>query len=514
VTLPPVAVIADAHRASLAADSGAPGILRNGRRVWLCPWQDVASGTRAVNESPAVFEAALACIADRGIRQVVLLGDLTDAGQTGAAADLLRRLAHWRDRAGTVFHALPGNHDMWGTAGKHTATRVMTERGATLLTSDPRLAGAQAGAILSASLRIPGQADAMRSYAGLGFFRRPGDLHWESPFGPDDRLPARRVPMRAADGSVTHRMIDASYLIEPLPGLWLLMLDANVWVPRPGIADPTRKRAFLDPSDQGWAAVLAHRPYLAGWIADVADRARAGGKVLVALSHYPVCDPFGPSGSGLGHLGEAALARRAPPPGVAQALAAAGLTLHLAGHLHARGMAQAHGLTDVAVPSPVAWPPGFAVLHPAEGRVEQVSLADVALDPAMTVGGGAEGPATLGVFLRAQARARAVGHHLPRDFPPAVAAVLARGTLADVAAALGLPPPPGLDHGRGVDLAADWHLLRRGATPAEAAIPRGRRAAYARLSALLAGAAVPAELNPLAQVIRDLARFPPAGGPA
>ncbi|QYK41186.1 MAG: metallophosphoesterase [Paracoccaceae bacterium] len=517
MTLPPVAVIADAHRAEIAADPGADGVVLNGRQVWLRPWDDVVTASRAVNESPALFDAAIERVQARGIRHVVLLGDYTDAGQTGATAALAARLALWRDRAGLVFHALPGNHDMWGVAGKHSAARVLrADGGSVSVSSDPDLPGAGPGRILSPGMRIAGQADALRAMAGFGYMRRPGDLHWESPFGADDRPDARQHVMQARDGSVSHRVLDASYLVEPAAGLWLLMLDANVWEPRPGIADPRRKRAFLDPSDAGWTAVVAQRPRLIDWVAGVAARARAGGKTLLALSHYPLRDPFGAAGTGLGHLGHATLSRRAPDPAVAQVLADAGVTLHLGGHMHVRGESRGGGLRDVAVPSLVAWPPGFAVVHPGDGgRVEQVSLGDVPCDRALMAiyaaqGADGEGAAarTIGDFLLAQARARAIRRHLPRDWPPGAAALLA-GSLADLAQGLGLPGDGVLGRVAGRDLAADWHVLRPGATPAEAAIPADRARAYARLSAALTASAprLPSDLAALARVIGHLSRL-------
>jgi hypothetical protein len=403
------------------------------------------------------------------------------------------------------FHLLPGNHDMWGVGGKHSATRILAADGGTrLLTSDPRLAAAEAGAILAPGLRVPGQAAALAALGRFAPVRQQADLHWESPFGPDDRWAARTHPVTARDGSVTHTVLDTSCLVEPAAGLWLLLLDANVWEPRPGIAEPSRKRAFLEPGDAGWDGVERVKPWLLDWIAGVAGRARAAGKALVAVSHYPLRDPVGAAGSGLGHLGDATLARRTPRGQAAARLAAAGLSLHLAGHLHLRGESRAAGLLDVAVPSPVAWPPGFAVVHPEEGRVEQVSLADLPADPALAerraTQGAPEAP-TLGAHLAAQARARAATRLLPHDWPPALAALLS-GSLAEACAALGAPAPDLAAHA-GADLAADWHLLRHGATAAEAAIPPDRARGYARLAAVLRDESDPA----LAGVIRALARL-------
>lgn len=406
-----VAVIADAHVIDPAQPQGGPGVAAaDGRRLWLRPWADAARTPRAVNESLWAFEATLARIAARGIRHVVLLGDTTDDGQALATAALAERLAQWETRAGLRFLCLPGNHDMWAVAGKHVATRLAAPGGAMLTaTSDPSLAGREPGAALVPGLRTMGQESALRAMAAFGYVPRDGELHWETPFGTSHDWSARSYLVRAGDGSVAHRLICASYLVEPLPGLWLMMLDANVWAPCPGIADPARKRAWAGPETTGWDALARLKPHLPPWIADVAARARAAGKALVALSHYPAV------GAGVGPDTGDTPARR-PGPAAAAPLVRAGVALHLCGHLHRPGRAAGPGgLTEVSVPSPVAWPPGYAEIALRDGRAEarlhglDDLPADAELAALMRAAGAPEGdPAVAegtgwGAILRARA---------------------------------------------------------------------------------------------------------------
>jgi 3',5'-cyclic AMP phosphodiesterase CpdA len=499
--LPPVAVIADAHVHDTGHDPTGQGVVIDGNRHALRPWADVRAAPRAVNESAGVLEAALRRIHARGIRQVVLLGDYTDEGTADQTRALAARLARWRDDVGMVFHALPGNHDLFAVAGKHTATRIATGPDtARIVTSDPALAAQHPDAVLAPGWRRLGQADAMAAMAGFGYFRRPGDLHWESPFGLNDALAARSYPARASDGATEHRLIDASYLVEPVPGLWLLMIDANVFEPAPGIADPTRKRAFRDPSDAGWNALARVKPHLPDWIARVTKAAADTGRVLLTFSHYPVLDPYGDDGSERRLFGNSTILRRTPSAGVGEMLAAAGLLWHMGGHMHTCNMAQGPGgLVDVAVPSLVAWPPGFMVVHPGDGapRVETVSLADLAPDPGLATfyrasGAGEVANLPLGPFLAAQAQARTREHHLPRHWPPALAVALPCATLADLMALMRKEAGP-LTPGKGrdtdlaripaTDLVADWIILRQGGTLTGDAIPGHRLRAYRHLIA-------------------------------
>lgn len=273
----------------------------------------------------------------------------------------------------------------------------------------------------------------------------------------------------AADGSVRQRLMDASYLVEPEPGLWLLLIDANVFEPRPGRRDPARKKAFLGPADAGWTALLRVKPHLLPWIASVTARARALGKVLVTLSHYPVLDAFQDgNGSEVALFGQTAFARRTPLPKVGQALIAAGLDWHAGGHLHVNATSRMDSLTDVALPSLVAFPPGFAVVTAGlDGHhIQPVPLDALPPDPRLTAlyaAEGRHGPGLpFGAFLAAQSRARIAQHRIPALWPPGLARRLPNMSLTDLGGLLGATLP---DRARAyplVEAVADAYLLREG----------------------------------------------------
>lgn len=458
--IPPVAVIADAHFHDPGCDYGGAGMVWQGqRRVWR-PWADAAGGPRAVNEARAVLEAVLDDIAMRGIRHVVLLGDYVDDGQAEATARLAQLL---QGRRGMAFYALPGNHDVFAAHGKHVAGRFATSpRAAQLVTSDPVLAGQEAGAVLTPAMRCAGQPAGLRPMEAFGYFRQPQYLHWESPFGASDRAEDRIYPARSPDGGTVHPLMDASYLVEPAAGLWLLMIDANAFVPNPGPYAIHQKRAFTDPSDAGWNVLPAAKPHLLPWIADVAARARAGGKRLLAFSHYPTLDPLRDGrGNERALFGETALARRTPRPEAGAALARAGVRVHASGHLHMAGITRAGGLTEIAVPSPVAFPGGYAILETGPDAVTArlMPLPPVPDDPALAAfyaASGADPVPDLRALLDAQMR--------------------------------GAPAVAGLEEGivgAGGDttLMRDWWCLRQGGPLCGDAVPPARLATLRRLAA-------------------------------
>ncbi|MDZ4135405.1 MAG: metallophosphoesterase, partial [Paracoccaceae bacterium] len=328
----------------------------------------------------------------RNIRHVVLLGDYTDDGQRQATDRLAQMLRDHQRRFGTRFYAIPGNHDVFGPLGKHNSTRFVTGPDTSVLvTSAPKIAATEPGrAVLTPRMYCDGMPAGLLAMAEFGLFRQPEYLHWETPFGLSDRIEHRHYDAVSVSGRVTHCLMDASYLVEPAPDLWLLMIDANVFEPRDEQPDPARKHAFLDSANAGWNAVLRVKPFLMGWIADVCTRADRLGKHLLICSHYPVVDPFDDqTGSESALFTQTGVLRRTPAPAVADALIRAGVRHHFSGHVHANSITRRTNdmgqLTNIAVPSPVAFPPGFVVAH-AKGMhpgIETVSLAGLPLDPAL-----------------------------------------------------------------------------------------------------------------------------------
>ena len=493
-----VAVIADAHFYDPACDFGVNGQVAGGGGKSLRPWQDTRAAARVYNESRAALEAALEMVIARGIRHVVLLGDYTDDGQTALTEALATMLRGYAGRL--AFYAIPGNHDLYATHGKHQSMRVMARGGGTVLvTSDAEMAAQAPGAVISPAMYCQGAVKALAPMAAFGLCRRPEYLHWETPFGRDDSLVSRVFDAVSADGSVVQRVVDASYLVEPEAGLWLLMIDANVFEPRNGRADPARKQAFHDPSDAGWNAVLRVKPHLLAWIADVCARAGAAGKTLLVFSHYPVLDPFEDVAANEAALfGRTEILRRTPLPAVATALRRAGVTHVFSGHLHVNGEVHSGSLRQTAVSALVSFPPGFKTVMAADPglRVETVSLRQVPLDAGIAAIYGDEaraenGAADYGGFLRAQMRRRVIERRVPQDWPEEIAAWALGARVADLRALMGMPGREVLDALPLGEMIADWYALRQAGGLAAEYIAAERLELYQRLAAFGNGAAAP-----------------------
>lgn len=492
-----VAVIADPHYHDVDYRQGV-GRRRGGAFRTLA---DTVDSTRVFNESHAALPALLDDIAARGIRLVAVLGDLSDDGQAStmrAATELLR---YYEARHGLRFFATPGNHDLFAIHGRHQGKRFLDpDGGHALVTSDPRAEqGASAARIVSPEMYCGGYEAALGTMADFGFFRRAGMILWETPFGPDDALAARTFEIRSADGATVRRMVDASYLVEPVPGLWLLSIDANVFEPRDGGGDPAAEASYIDSTDAGWNAMVRLKPFVLDWMADVAARAQAGGKRLLAFSHYPVLNFLSPemAAEEARVFGETSFARRAPRPEAERAVAATGIGVHFSGHLHVNDTTvRGEGsdfLVNVAVPSTVAFPSGYKIVRfeePGVLEIETISLGearghDAAFGAYRTEAARTGSPhlglataASHGEFLCRHLEALVAERYLPREWPEDLVRRAETLDLAGLCRMVGatVPVGEGLGFGRFV---SDWYRLRKGRDLA--AIPPERVAAWLAL---------------------------------
>lgn len=514
-----IAILADPHHHDILGAYGAPNL--PGPR--LRTLADSAASTRVFNESYPAFRAALADIAARGIRTVVIPGDVTDDGQAETVAATMALLDDYSARYGMRFFATPGNHDLYSIHGRHQSKRFLNADGThVLFTSDvdePQEDSVRR--LVSHTMHCAGYAAGLPPFARLGYFRDPRDLYWESPFGSSDALADRTYVVRSDDGHTSCTMIDASYLVEPEPGLWLLSIDANVFEPRDGWADPVPEKAYLDSTDAGWNAMLKHKSFVLDWARQVSARARAQGKDLLVFSHYPMVDPLnGTLDDEIALFGSTSFARRTPRADVARAAIAAGIRVHFSGHLHVNDTAvfseAGNTLVNIAMPSLVGFPPAYKIAEFGAGRldIETVFLSDVpgfdVAFPAYAAEQQRTG-ADYGTLLEARNYPEFLSRHLaqmvawrylPREWPADLAAIVPRldlgGLLGLAAIATPLSALPENLHELPVqphqdwhdiafmDLVVDWYHLRKARALSDGFIPPARLAGYNQLQTVFA----------------------------
>ena len=297
--------------------------------------------TRLFNENIFAFKAALDDVKARGIRLVALPGDLTDNAQRVNVAAVKEMLDKYADEYGMRFFATVGNHDPAWAAGKADVS------GDSLLYSC-------------------GYEELLAEWSRLGFMPSEEDKFWATPFSKYeyDRysygLACEQASLdnrsyRSASGEVVY---DASYVVEPVEGLWLLSIDGGTY-------DSNGKSTGL-----GYNDVLRQKPFLVEWMKFVSAEARKRGKRLVAFCHYPAADFFNGAASLIGNRwGRDKMdLRRQPSDATRQAIAGTGVRLHFAGHMHLNNTAVSTGadstdrLINIQVPSLGAYQPAYKIL--------------------------------------------------------------------------------------------------------------------------------------------------------
>ena len=196
----PIAVVADPHYHDVDYRPGGG----RGPGVAFRTLADTAKSTRVFNESFAAFPALLDDIVARGIRIVVLLGDLTDDGQASTMRAAVALLDRYRARHGLRFFATPGNHDLYAIHGRHQGKRFLNRDGShTFVTSDPAAAQGAVGRAHRRSghvlrrlfLRADGDGRASASSAGRTICT--GNARSEATTR-STRVPSRSAPPTAA----------------------------------------------------------------------------------------------------------------------------------------------------------------------------------------------------------------------------------------------------------------------------------------------------------------------------
>lgn len=360
-----IAFISDAHIQDV---DGHPDRVRS--------MESQVQSTRLFNENYYALLAALDDVARKNIRWVVLPGDLTDNGQFFNQQKIKEILDAYSQRKGMRFFVTTGNHDPALPLG-------LSQRNAHFLAAD--------GSRVAHKDSCAGYVPQMQCYADFGFFPRKDDRYWESPFTSyaydnysyeeacRESVLSKRTYMLCDSLTAT----DASYLVEPMEGLWLLAIDGGVYLPK----ERQDGKWGYQGSSAGYNLVLTHKPFLLPWVRKVVEEARKRHKTLVAFSHYPLVDfNDGMSGYVRRLWGDRRFdLHRVPETEVSEAFLKAGLRLHFAGHMHVNDTGVWEGkdgkhLYNIQVPSIATYVPAYKILTIESDevfRVQTVTLDTV-----------------------------------------------------------------------------------------------------------------------------------------
>ncbi len=370
--------------------------------------------SRMFNENYFALIAALDDVVARGIKFVAFPGDVSDDGQPIHLRGLSKLLDHYTTTYGIEFFATLGNHDAERpfTIDKGKLDYLGTNfRDQAILSIGKRSAMNPEGTLYSDEVSHLGTEESMAWLYDKGFYPKESYLYFETPFSSDSlkkgysfaqaveesRYPSRQFEI-CAQGSggkykqegYTHSAMlgDASYLVEPVEGVWLLAIDANVHIPvERQDFEPRNGEHFNTASNAGWNAMVTHKKHIIDWIVDVAERAEQQNKTVIAMSHYPMNDFYSGASSQIEQFftpGTQNIAR-VPQSETVDKLLSTGLKVHINGHLHHNTTTVAqqgsHALVNIQTPSLAAYRPAYkllTVLEENQLEVETIPLNKVA----------------------------------------------------------------------------------------------------------------------------------------
>ena len=340
--------------------------------------------TRLFNENYFALIAALDDVAKRGVSIVVLPGDLTDDGQLVNQESVRSILDSYARRYGISFFVTTGNHDPQRPFGKEcTGHDFLAPTGQTVTRTSDVSSGGE-GVVVDTLFRSAGYQEEMTCYARFGYFPQSSYLYWESPFSSYsyDTYSYQRALVESSMDKRSYMLCDslvapdASYLVEPVEGVWLLAIDGGVYLPA-GVKNGVMQ---YHGSGAGYNNVLEHKPFLLPWVKKVADEAKRQNKTLVAFCHYPLVD-FNKGASRLiaTYWGKDKFdLSRVPADRIAEAFLEAGVRIHVAGHMHVNDIGVKEGaagnrLYNIQVPSIATCVPAYKILTITDTNCFEVS---------------------------------------------------------------------------------------------------------------------------------------------
>jgi 3',5'-cyclic AMP phosphodiesterase CpdA len=332
------------------------------------------NSTRLFNENYFAFITALEDLKRKGIQLVVLPGDFTDDGQPMNVLALKEILDQYASSSGMRFFLTTGNHDpvkpFGGIAGKSDFLGIDGSEQAIAGAMDffPSTESAQ-----SEEINYWGYAEITQTLKEYGFFPSPKDLFWAHPFQELDydnyhfdqaqtssELENRLYPV----GDSGMFLPDASYVVEPVAGVWLLALDGNVYTHSGEASKDGWKGNSI-----GFNQAAVSKKHQLEWIKKVTSEAERRNKTLISFSHYPLVEFHDGASETMKSLfgSQKFQLERVPTSETSSLYAQAGIRIHFAGHMHINdtGLYQEPSsgtLFNIQVPSLAAFPPAYKTL--------------------------------------------------------------------------------------------------------------------------------------------------------
>jgi 3',5'-cyclic AMP phosphodiesterase CpdA len=373
-----VAFLSDIHLQDVYADLNSTefkGVLnpKTGKYATIRMMEAQLNSTRLFNENYFALFAALNELVKKEIKLVALPGDFTDDGQAMNVKKLRQILESYVIEHEMRFFITTGNHDpvspYKSVGGKNDFLGLDGNRQA-IWSEIPTDLEPEGPIAISAEIAHWGYGEITNELKEYGFFPSEKDLFWSHPFMKLDYEGYSFAKVRELE-ELDHRTFpidggklvipDASYLVEPVEGLWLIAIDGNVYLPH-------SKSGYYTSSSIGFNLTKDQKNHQLDWIKNVAAEAKRLNKTLISFSHYPLVDFNDGASEELKSLFGTSKFQlnRIPNKEMSEAYLAAGLGIHFAGHMHSNDTgifedSLGNRLVNIQVPSLAAFPPAYKI---------------------------------------------------------------------------------------------------------------------------------------------------------
>ncbi|WP_223552188.1 metallophosphoesterase [Aestuariivivens sp. NBU2969] len=380
-----IAVLADIHFQDVYGkfkDLSIGGIKnpKNGKMVTMRTMESQLKSTRIFNENYFALLAALDDLVKKNIKLVLLPGDFLDDGQPIHARGLKKILDDYNQKYGIEFFLITGNHDILQPfVSKGGKKDFLGNKGMPqpIMSHDDMYTSnleEEHPVIVTEDIKSLGYIGISTIFADFGFSPKKEYVYWETPFSNYNyetysfEKALENASIRIRKNSSKHYKYgfpDISYLVEPVSGVWLLALDANVYVAHKN----SENEVFYPGVGIGYNNLINNKNYLIDWVKKVTQQAKKLNKKLIAFSHYPIVD-F--NDGAIEHIKNLNISdqmqlERAPKNEVSEAFADAGLKIHFGGHMHINDTgiyksALGNTIINIQTPSLAAYKPAYKLL--------------------------------------------------------------------------------------------------------------------------------------------------------
>ncbi|WP_394131918.1 metallophosphoesterase [Shewanella maritima] len=356
-----VAMLADVHFHDVFGDYE---FANYHSEVTIRSMQDSCESTRMFNENYFAFISALEELGEQGVKYICLLGDFSDDGQVDTLKGFNRVVQPFIEKYQFEFFITNGNHDPVRPYGRDETKRFLHHTGASVeVTSDENRGFTPGNVVISQHVTQgmwgTGYQEMFEVLGEYGFQNKPSYFYYETPWGSDE-FDKRGLMIAKEEGGTEYWCPDASYLAEPIEGLWIVSVDMNVYLPD---EDGNWSHASV-----GWEEGKHYKPQVMDWLTDVTSRAEQLGKTLVVFSHYPATEYLNSSANDFYYVFNDGSYNntRVPSTDTAEQVIETGVKVHFGGHIHVNDTAVHHSkkgtLVNIQAPSLAAYTPSYKLV--------------------------------------------------------------------------------------------------------------------------------------------------------